>query len=46
MRPVPRLVAIATAVPSFVLDQEAVVAHARCVFAGAPDAPEVAEVFA
>ena len=37
MPQVPRLVALATAVPGYPLDQEAVVERARRLFAGAPE---------
>ena len=46
MQPVPRLAALATAVPAYPLDQEAVVERARQLFAGAPDLDRVLPVFA
>src|SRR5712692_9197134 len=46
MPPVPRLVALATAVPAYPLDQEAVVERARRLFAGAPDLDRLLPVFA
>ena len=44
--PCPRIAAIATAVPAYVLDQEAVIARARRLFAGAPDLDRLLPVFA
>jgi alkylresorcinol/alkylpyrone synthase len=46
MQPVPRLIALATAVPAYPLDQEAVVERARRLFAGAPDLDRLLPVFA
>ena len=46
MQPIPRLVALATAVPAYPLDQEAVVERARHLFAGAVDLDRVLPVFA
>jgi alkylresorcinol/alkylpyrone synthase len=46
MPQVPRLVALATAVPAYPLDQEAVVERARRLFAGAPDLDRLLPVFA
>ena len=46
MQPVPRLVALATAVPAYQLDQEAVVERARHLFAGATDLDRLLPVFA
>src|SRR5712692_8446104 len=46
MPPVPRLVALATAVPAFPLDQGAVVERARRLFAGAAGLDRLLPVFA
>jgi alkylresorcinol/alkylpyrone synthase len=46
MHPVPRLVALATAVPAYPLDQEAVVERAKRLFAGAPELDRLLPVFA
>ncbi len=46
MRPVPRLAAIATAVPRHVLDQEAVVERVRRLFAGVTGLDRLLPVFA
>jgi alkylresorcinol/alkylpyrone synthase len=46
MPQVPRLVALATAVPAYPLDQEAVVERARRLFAGAPELDRLLPVFA
>jgi alkylresorcinol/alkylpyrone synthase len=46
MQPVPHLVALATAVPAYRLDQEAVVERARRLFAGAPELDRLLPVFA
>ena len=46
MPQVPRLVALATAVPGYPLDQEAVVERARRLFAGAPELDRLLPVFA
>lgn len=46
MPPVPRLAAIATAVPAYPLDQEAVAEHVKRLFAGAPQLDRVLPVFA
>jgi alkylresorcinol/alkylpyrone synthase len=46
MQPVPRLVALATAVPAYPLDQEAVVGRARHLFAGAAGLDRLLPVFA
>ncbi|MGC2413971.1 MAG: type III polyketide synthase [Stellaceae bacterium] len=46
MQPIPRLVALATAVPAYPLDQDAVVERARHVFAGAAELDRLLPVFA
>lgn len=46
MQPPPRLAAVATAVPRYVLDQEAVVERVKLLFAGAPELARVLPVFA
>ncbi len=46
MKSVPRLAALATAVPAYLLDQEAVVERARHLFAGAADLDHLLPVFA
>ena len=46
MQPVPRLVALATAVPAYPLDQEALVERAKRLFAGAADLDRLLPVFA
>src|SRR5438270_11016294 len=46
MQPVPRIAALATAVPPYPLDQKAAVERARRLFAGAPDLDRVLPVFA
>jgi len=46
MQPVPRILALATAVPPHRLDQEAAVERARLLFAGAADLDRVLPVFA
>ena len=46
MQPVPNLVGLATAVPAYPLDQDAVVERARRVFAGAAELERLLPVFA
>ena len=46
MPPVPRLAAIATAVPGYPLDQEAAAEHVKRLFAGAPQLDHLLPVFA
>jgi alkylresorcinol/alkylpyrone synthase len=46
MQQVPRILALATAVPPYLLDQEAAVERARFLFAGAADLDRVLPVFA
>ena len=46
MQPVPRILALATAVPTYALGQEAAVERARGLFAGAADLDRVLPVFA
>src|SRR5579863_5100056 len=46
MQPVPRLAALATAVPAYPLDQEAAVERARRLFASAPGLDRLLPVFA
>ena len=46
MQPVPRLAAIATAVPAYALDQEAVAEHVKRLFAGAAQLDHLLPVFA
>jgi alkylresorcinol/alkylpyrone synthase len=46
MQPTPRLASLATAVPAYVLDQEAVVERAKQVFAGSAEFDRLLPVFA
>src|SRR2546429_9185011 len=46
MQPVPRILALATAVPPYPLDQDAAVERARHLFAGAADLDRLLPVFA
>ena len=46
MRPLPRILALATAVPPHVLDQETVIARVERMFAGAPDINRLISVYA
>jgi hypothetical protein len=46
MHPLPRILALATAVPPHVLDQETVIARVERMFAGAPDINRLISVYA
>jgi alkylresorcinol/alkylpyrone synthase len=46
MRPLPRILGLATAVPPYPLDQEAVIARVERMFAGAPDIGRLISVYA
>src|SRR5947209_16415533 len=46
MQPIPRLAAVATAVPAYRLHQEAVAARVKRLFAGAPQLDHLLPVFA
>jgi alkylresorcinol/alkylpyrone synthase len=46
MRPLPRILALATAVPPHVLDQETVIARVERMFAGAPEINRLISVYA
>src|SRR6266849_4201042 len=46
MHPIPRLAAVATAVPAYALDQEAVVERVKLLFAGTEDVTRLLPVFA